>query len=158
MRLSKGLLQYMQASFALGFLGIANDLVNIVGVYLINPTYGSEMYQECVAAHDELLEREDAESGWMPPERRALGVIPLSRPRPVDKGDFPGEPPQGTPDHPRIRYWARRFREFMSLAFMAASIPGGVANGQYSTTATPAKSRQLMTLRWVFILSSCLLC
>ena len=148
----------MQASFALGFLGIANDLVNILRVYLLNPTYGSEKYPECPAARDEMLDREDvmeSESGWTlaPSERRrVLGIFPIgTRPRPVHPGNFPGKPPEGTADHPRTRFWIRRFADFMGLAFLAASIPGGVANARYSTTPTAEQSRGLMTLRWVYI-------
>jgi len=49
-RFSKGLINYAQVSFGLGFVGIANDLVNIVRCLLVNPTYGSERYPESPAA------------------------------------------------------------------------------------------------------------
>jgi hypothetical protein len=135
----------MQISFALGFLGIANDLVNILRVYLVNPTYGSEKYEECPAFGDEKADREDAESGS---QRLALG-IPLSRPRPLCEGAFPGEPSENTPDHPRTRFWARRFSDFTNLAFLAASVPGGVINAQFENViGDPAKSKRIMTIRY----------
>jgi hypothetical protein len=49
-RFSKGLINYSQVSFGLGFVGIANDLVNIVRCLLVNPTYGSDRYPESPAA------------------------------------------------------------------------------------------------------------
>jgi len=49
-RFSKGLINYSQVSFGVGFVGIANDLVNIVRCLLVNPTYGSERYPESPAA------------------------------------------------------------------------------------------------------------
>ena len=138
----------MQASFALGFLSIANDLVNILRVYLVNPTYGSERYHECPAAREVRLEHEDAELGWIPAERRVLG-IPLSRSRPVHSENLSGEPPKGTPDHPHTHFWARRFTDLMALAFLGASISGTIVNGKYSTMASSGQSRSLMALRWV---------
>jgi len=49
-RFSKGLLNYMQVSFGLGYIGISNDLVNLLRCLLLNPTYGSDKYEESPAA------------------------------------------------------------------------------------------------------------
>ncbi|KJA20614.1 hypothetical protein HYPSUDRAFT_781786 [Hypholoma sublateritium FD-334 SS-4] len=49
-RLSPGLVTYMQISFGMGFIGIANDIVNLVRCLLVNPTYGFEMYAQSSAA------------------------------------------------------------------------------------------------------------
>ena len=49
-RLSPGLATYMQISFGMGFIGIANDMVNLVRCLLVNPTYGSETYAQSPAA------------------------------------------------------------------------------------------------------------
>jgi hypothetical protein len=149
MRLSNGLLKYMQISFAVGFLGIANDLVNTLRVYLVNPTYGSEKYDECPAWGDEKADRaEGADSGWKSSNRRLVLGIPVSRPRPHIEGAFPGQPPENTPDHPRTRFWARRFSDFTNLAFLAASVPGGVINAQFQTVIDdPDKSNRIMTIR-----------
>lgn len=40
----------MQVSFGLGFIGIANNMVNLVHCLLLNPTYGSETYAQSIAA------------------------------------------------------------------------------------------------------------
>ncbi|KAF8902943.1 hypothetical protein CPB84DRAFT_1678411 [Gymnopilus junonius] len=50
-RFSHGLLNYMQISFGLGFIGIANDLINIIKCLMINPTYGSDMFYQSPAAN-----------------------------------------------------------------------------------------------------------
>jgi len=49
-RFSSGLLNYMQVSFGLGYIGISNDLVGLLRCLLINPTYGSQLYEESPAA------------------------------------------------------------------------------------------------------------
>lgn len=45
-------------------------------------------------------------------------------------------PPEGTPDLPRTRYWARRFTDFWGLAFIAATVTGSVVNSQYYKAVT----------------------
>lgn len=40
----------MQISFGLGYIGIANDIVNLIRCLLVNPTYGPERYPESAAA------------------------------------------------------------------------------------------------------------
>ncbi|KAH9478576.1 hypothetical protein JR316_0009033 [Psilocybe cubensis] len=49
-RLSPGLATYMQVSFGMGYLGIAQDLVNLLRCMLVNPTYGSDTYFQSPAA------------------------------------------------------------------------------------------------------------
>ncbi|KAF9522656.1 hypothetical protein CPB83DRAFT_864127 [Crepidotus variabilis] len=49
-RQESGLLDYMQISFAMGSIGIANDLVAIVRCLLVNPTYGFKRFPESPAA------------------------------------------------------------------------------------------------------------
>jgi hypothetical protein len=143
-RHSTGLFRYMQASFALGFIGIAADLSNILRVYLINPTYGSEKYVECPSARDELSERK-AQAKL--DQTVKFSLWSQSRPRPPCKGAYPGEPPEGTPDHPRTRTWGRRVSGLMNLAFLASSVPGAVVNAQYNPNST--NSNKVMTLRSV---------
>ncbi|KIM45438.1 hypothetical protein M413DRAFT_442117 [Hebeloma cylindrosporum] len=99
-RYSKGLATYMQISFGLGFIGIANDLVNLIRCLLVNATYGSERYSESPAASS--------------------------------KGGLLSPPPEGTPDLPRVRFWARRFTDLLGPAFLAATVPGIIANSHYS--------------------------
>jgi hypothetical protein len=40
----------MQVSLGLGYIGISNDLVNLLRCLLLNPTYGSDLYEESPAA------------------------------------------------------------------------------------------------------------
>lgn len=40
----------MQISFGVGFIGIANDLVNLLRCLLVNPTYGLEKWEEAPAS------------------------------------------------------------------------------------------------------------
>lgn len=125
----------MQVSFGMGFIGIAHDLVNLLRVLLVNPTYGSDMYSECAAA--------------IPKGDPSLSsdVLHLA-PRHLD--DFPGQPPDETPDHPRQRFWARRFSDFMYLAFLGAIIPGVIANSRFSLAIDDeAAEDRTMTLRFV---------
>lgn len=48
--MANGLIIYMQVSLGLGYIGISNDLVNLMRCLLVNPTYGSELYEESPAA------------------------------------------------------------------------------------------------------------
>jgi len=90
----------MQISFGLGFIGISNDLVNLIRCLLVNATYGSERYPESAAA--------SSKEGVLSP------------------------PPEGTPDSPKVRFWARRFTDLTGLVFLAATVPGIIANSHYS--------------------------
>jgi hypothetical protein len=44
------------------------------------------------------------------------------------KGGLLTPPPEGTPDLPKVRFWARRFTDILGLVFFAASVPGIVTN------------------------------
>ncbi|KAF8971132.1 hypothetical protein BDZ97DRAFT_1787886 [Flammula alnicola] len=99
-RLSPGLTTYMQISFGMGFIGIANDIVNLVRCLLVNPTFGPETYAQSPAA--------------------------------ASKGGVHTPPPQGTPDLPKVRQGSRRFTGIMALSFLAAIVPGIIANSNYS--------------------------
>jgi len=99
-RYSKGLATYMQISFGMGFIGVANDFVNMIRCLLVNATYGPERYPECPAA-------------W-------------------SKGGLLTPPAEGTHDLPKARFWARRFTDLLGPAFLAAIVPGIIANSHYS--------------------------
>jgi len=117
-RFSHGLTTYMQISFAMGFIGIANDLVNIVRCILINPTYGSDIYYQSPAA--------------------------------ATKGGLFNPPPPGTPDQPKLRFWLRRLTDFLGLAFLAATVPGLIANSSYgSIFDDQSKADNTARLRYV---------
>ena len=117
-RYSKGLATYMQISFGLGFIGITNDLVNLIRCLLVNATYGPEKYSESAAASS--------------------------------KGGLLSPPPEGTPDLPRMRFWARRFTDLLGLAFLAATVPGIIANSNYSKVFDDQKQAD-MTARNRFV-------
>lgn len=125
----------MQISFGMGFIGIASDLVNIVRVLLVNPSYGSETYVQSPAAIPKID----------PAHPELEDPVPVLRHR---VGDFPGEPPDGTPDHPRQRFWSRRFSGFNNLAFFAAIVPGIIANSRFSSVLNnPSVASRTMRLR-----------
>ncbi|KAF8882721.1 hypothetical protein BD779DRAFT_913468 [Infundibulicybe gibba] len=131
-RFSTGIMTWMQVDFGLGFIGIANDLVNISRCLLINPTYGSDTYAQSPSA-------ESNPPAYMPQRRPLLG-----------SGYFAGEPLPGTPDHPRQRFWSRRFSDFTNLAFLAAIVPGILSSSRYGSAVNGlTKSSFVMSLRYV---------
>jgi len=48
------------------------------------------------------------------------------------KGGLLTPPAEGTPDLPKARFWARRFTDLLGPAFLAATVPGIIANSHYS--------------------------
>ncbi|KAF9476875.1 hypothetical protein BDN70DRAFT_907460 [Pholiota conissans] len=83
-RLSPGLTTYMQISFAIGFISIANSINSLVRCLLVNPTYGSSTYGQSAAAASKgglmgppLLGTPDYPKArqWM---RRGTGIMALS--------------------------------------------------------------------------------
>ena len=117
MRLSNGLLKYMQVSFGVGFIGIANDLVNLLRCLLVNPTFGPEKWEEAPASRTK-------ESSFHTPG-------------------------PGDDDRPKERFWVRRYSDFTNLAFMAASIPGGIGGAQFKREdfTNEDKATKAMTFR-----------
>jgi len=96
-RHSKGLATYPQVSFGLGFLNIANNLLNLTRCLQVNATCGSERYYESATASS--------------------------------KGGLLSPPPEGTPDLPRVRLWARRLTDLLGLALLVTAV---TANSHYS--------------------------
>ncbi|KAG8775227.1 hypothetical protein FRC12_001603 [Ceratobasidium sp. 428] len=82
---SGGLMNYVQVTVGLGFVGIVSESTKLLRCVLVNPT------------------------------------LP-------EKG--------GVKDRPRLRQWYRSFCTIFELAFMASSIPGGVAGAKYSAART----------------------
>lgn len=119
-RFSLSLTAYIQSDLALGYIGIASDLSNLLRTMLVTPTYGSETY----------IQSTEAESRW----KFWLTTAKLSDPEVNGKSnqrDFPGKPPAGTPDHPNTRFWVRRGTRFTGLAFLAATITGIISTGSF---------------------------
>ncbi|KAF8812921.1 hypothetical protein BYT27DRAFT_7158810 [Phlegmacium glaucopus] len=50
----------------------------------------------------------------------------------ASKGVIVPPPTDDTPDQPRVRFWCRRVNDFLGLAFLAATVPGIIANSHYS--------------------------
>lgn len=134
-RLSLGLTSFIQADIALGYIGIASDLTNMLRSLLVTPTYGRETYiQSCEAgsrfkfwiSSAKLNDNEEALIG--------------------DK--FPGMPPEGAPDLPHIRRRIRIFTGLVLLSFIAASVTGGTASGNFENVVHGKTSAQyVMALR-----------
>ncbi|KAJ3504077.1 hypothetical protein NMY22_g18042 [Coprinellus aureogranulatus] len=49
-QLSSSILKYQQTTFGLGFIGISNDIVNLLRCAIVNPTYGYERWDESPAS------------------------------------------------------------------------------------------------------------
>ncbi|KAF6763156.1 hypothetical protein DFP72DRAFT_525527 [Ephemerocybe angulata] len=103
LRASSGFLKYTQISFGMGFVTIANDLVNLLRCVQVNPTYGygpGGRYDESPASQTK---------------------------------DVMLEPPsEGDADHPRARRVVRRFALLMTLTVLASNITGSIAASRYA--------------------------
>lgn len=88
----------------MGFIGIANDLVNIVRCVMVNPTFGSDTYFQSPAAST--------------------------------KGGIYSAPLPGTPDQPELRKKCRDWMGLLGLAFLGATIPGIIAQSNFSSALT----------------------
>lgn len=127
----------MQVSFGMGFIGVANDLVGIVRCLLVNPTFGSNTYDQSPAAESTHLN--EAVQAQV---EGSVGSL-------AHEGEFPGQPAEGEPDHPNQRFWSRRFSDFTNLAFLAAFIPGILANSRYASAMEDEKqANRTMNMRF----------
>ncbi|TFK74053.1 hypothetical protein BDN72DRAFT_122226 [Pluteus cervinus] len=128
------LMSYFQISYAVGYTGIVNDVLSIIRVLIVNPTYGSETYPQSPAA-------ENSRATRVPPDTSVI----------IPPGDFRGPPPEGTEDLPRTRFWARRFVDIMGLLFLGlVSIPGLVGNTKLQSVYGSVKEGdKSMVIRYV---------
>ncbi|KAF5328866.1 hypothetical protein D9619_011724 [Psilocybe cf. subviscida] len=119
--ISRGLTTYMQLSFGTGFLGLANDLVNLLRCLLINPTYGSDKWPEAPGArtNDDEVDPTDssandtnAESDYqhLYPSEDTLSMKLLQHSMPP--------PPPGTPDKKKLRDDVRGWCGLCALGFL----------------------------------------
>jgi hypothetical protein len=115
-RFSLSLTAYIQSDLALGYIGIASDLSNLLRTLLVTSTYGSDTY----------IQSTEAESRW----RFWLTTAKLTDPEATGR-EFPGKPPAGTPDHPRTRFWFRRGTKFTGLAFLGATVTGIISTATF---------------------------
>ena len=137
-RFSLSLTAYIQSDLALGYIGIASDLCNLLRAMLVIPTYGSETY----------IQSTEAQSLW----KFWLTTAKLSDPE-LNKGPnrrkFPRLPPEGTPDHPRTRLWIQRGTSYAGYAFLAATVTGTIASGSFvQTVRGETSAHRIVVLRW----------
>ncbi|KAM6489531.1 hypothetical protein JOM56_015027 [Amanita muscaria] len=120
LRVSSGLITYLQVSFAMGFITIANDQVNTLRCLLVNTTFSCDMYEQSPPSRDAPLNARNHRKvdyqgffgGWL-------------------RERFTGQPNDGDPDYPKRRFWFRRAQEIGSLLFIAAIVPSIVAHQKF---------------------------
>jgi hypothetical protein len=78
-------------------------------------------------------------------------------PAAATKGGVVPPPTADTPDQPRMRFWTRRVCGLLDLAFLAATVPGIIANSNYakvfdsqSNADTTAKTRSVVFFIFIF--------
>ena len=114
-RNSKGLTNYMQITIGMGFISMAQDLVNLLRVLLVKSTNGPSLGP---SSSSSLLAQHN------------------------------GHEPFIQEDYPRLRSIYRFLSDLMNLAFIAAIVPGVIANSHYSSALTDQNmSRKIMRLR-----------
>ncbi|KAF9050267.1 hypothetical protein BJ165DRAFT_1609218 [Panaeolus papilionaceus] len=112
-RYSKGLLTYMQVSLAVGFLSRGNDMVNLLRCLLVNPTFSADMYFQSPASTTILKD-----------------------------GQTFDPPSPDMPDHPKARFWERKFCDLLGLVFIVPLVLGVIANSNYSQVMDKADHAQ----------------
>ncbi|TFK74055.1 hypothetical protein BDN72DRAFT_893501 [Pluteus cervinus] len=118
-----GLLTYIQADFTLGYVGISFDLVNLLRCLLVNSTFGSETQHQSPEIAARLSSRR------YEPQYERL--------------------PEGAPDYPQRRFWIRRTCNFLTLGLFAATVPGLISTGHYSSDIRdPASADYIGRLRY----------
>jgi hypothetical protein len=122
-RESKSLATYMQITIATGFIGIAQDLVNIMRCLLVNSTRGSSPIE--------------------PPPSPPVNADLEAR-TDMNLSDT------GIRDLPHERGTYRSFTGLLSLSFIAAIVPGVIANASYGGGIdNQAKADRTFRLRFV---------
>ncbi|KAJ7139665.1 hypothetical protein C8R44DRAFT_309270 [Mycena epipterygia] len=104
---SLGISEYMQATFALGFLSLAHIVAKLTRSVLVNSTTDASSADSKSAAGMSLAPPLVSEDSWK------LGPPPL--------------PDTPTADDPRRRFWFRRWSECMGVLYLAAMVTAIVA-------------------------------
>ncbi|KAK2467872.1 hypothetical protein APHAL10511_000167 [Amanita phalloides] len=130
-RLSPGLLTYMQISFGLGYIGIANDMVKILRCLLVNTTFGINTYEQAPPASDAPLGAGDDE---IPQKSYRKGLFQGWR-----RDRFVGQPSESDLDYPQRRTAFRRLADLGSLLFLAATVPGILAHQHFGNVLKDQK-------------------
>lgn len=122
--ISRGLTTYMQLSFGTGFIGLANDLVNLLRCLLMNPTYGSDTWPQAPGART----NDDDEVDVNPNSTSTSALNPNAE----YQHRYPVEdtlsmkllmhsmppPPPGTPDQKALRETVRKWCGLCALGFL----------------------------------------
>jgi len=126
-RLSPGLLTYQQISFGLGYIGIANDMINIIRCMLVNTTFSIETYYQAPASKDAPLIPKDGENN-IQAYHKGSGEFLISG---WQRERFTGKPREGDPDYAKRRATFRRLTGIAGLLFLAATVPGIIAHQHF---------------------------
>lgn len=143
--ISRGLTTYMQLSFGTGFIGLANDLVNLLRCLLINPTYGSDMWPGAPGArtNDNEVDPGNSNGEYQYPVEDTLSMKLLSHSMPP--------PPPGTPDKKALRLQVRTWCGLCALGFLfGATVTSILASSWFSKGYdNQKKADDVQILRWV---------
>ena len=116
---------YQQISFGLGYIGIANDMINIVRCMLVNTTFSRDMYYQSPPSKDApLVEGDETEV--------QVEVFPFNRQR----ERFSCQPREGDLDYPKRRSTFRSLTGLGGLLFLAATVPGIIAHQHFGNLLT----------------------
>ncbi|KAJ6574653.1 hypothetical protein B0H19DRAFT_1371620 [Mycena capillaripes] len=119
---SPGLSEYMQATFALGYLTLVHMVSKLIRSVLVNTTNGTPASEsKPQSVHLPPLVSTDSTGFWKP-----------SAPLPSTPGI----------EDPRRRFWYRRWSEFLGVLYLAAMVTAIVATAHiYKATDTAANLR-----------------
>ncbi|KAL0956338.1 hypothetical protein HGRIS_002487 [Hohenbuehelia grisea] len=148
-----GLLTYTQVTFANGFLTIVQDLFKLVRCIMVNASYGTNTAFQAPAVAGA---RRAASRPIAPPaskSARLFGTSPATYEEIIEMNPISEVIKEGAPyieDHPRRRFWARRFGDAGALLFFAALIPGIVAHAHFGKDLRAGRNAdKVMTLRYL---------
>ncbi|KAJ7456549.1 hypothetical protein FB451DRAFT_607875 [Mycena latifolia] len=131
-----GLSEYMQATFALGFVTLAHVVAMLVRAVLVNST-------QSASASGDACDAEAQTSATMPvqpPLVSSDSVWKLS----------PSAPPRApaVADDPRRRFWFRRWSECMTVLYLSALITGIVSTAHFYAADDTTANRRNQALRF----------
>ncbi|EGO00256.1 hypothetical protein SERLA73DRAFT_160202, partial [Serpula lacrymans var. lacrymans S7.3] len=123
---------YMQVTIGLGFIGIMQDVMNLLRCLLVNSTLGPTNHPDTPSSSSDIVG--STSSVWKPSPSTSFHVL---------DGVFQG-------DQPRRRNFYRRFIDVTKLTFLVATIPGIIGNAHYRGVLDSAStSQEVMRLRYV---------
>jgi hypothetical protein len=129
----------------MGYIGIANDMINIVRCMLVNTTYSRDMYYQSPPSKDApLTEEVDEKDIHIYEKGPGMFFIHWQRER------FTCHPREGDLDYPKRRITFRKLTGLAGLLFLAATIPGIIANQHFGNLlANTGPANSIYRLRWV---------